>query len=424
MLTPNDLEVAAALWDWQPHTEGQRAYMLSQAKNRVAACGRRWGKSEATAIDICLFALKEPNSIQFVIAPTDDQTKVIMEEVSLRLNAIPGLTREIKEVRSPYHSIAFLDATGYKRGTRIAGRTAGGKGIRGNKAHRTIEDEAAYIDDASSDNVIGPLRADYNADSIKISTPKGRNHFWRDFMIGQKGDDPLYESFRFPSVDNPFLSREFLDNEKSKKPDRVWREEYEAEFLEDAGGVFRGIDAVILPGFTPLNKPAPKGVCTIGIDLARVEDFTVLSVLDESGVQVGFERFNQISWERQVGSIIHMASLYPGAKIRLDSTGVGDPIFEALRKQLPGRRIEGYSLTNASKEALIDNLAMLIETGKVSLMDIPEQTSELRTYQYEITPQRNVRMNAPSGMHDDTVIALALAAWDLRPKQKQEWNLL
>ena len=32
-------------------------------------------------------------------------------------------------------------------------------------------------------------------------------------------------------------------------------------------------------------------------------------------------------------------------------------------------------------------------------------------YEYELTPSRNVRMNAPEGMHDDCVISLALATW-------------
>jgi hypothetical protein len=76
-------------------------------------------------------------------------------------------------------------------------------------------------------------------------------------------------------------------------------------------------------------------------------------------------------------------------------------------------RIIGYQFTNASKEALIDNLAMRIEAGTVRLMDVPAQTNELLAYQYELTPSRNVRMNAPQGMHDDCVIALGLAVWGL-----------
>jgi len=52
---------------------------------------------------------------------------------------------------------------------------------------------------------------------------------------------------------------------------------------------------------------------------------------------------------------------------------------------------------------------MMIEQGRVRLMDVPEQEAELQAFGYELTPSRNVRMGAPEGMHDDIVIADALA---------------
>jgi hypothetical protein len=72
-----------------------------------------------------------------------------------------------------------------------------------------------------------------------------------------------------------------------------------------------------------------------------------------------------------------------------------------------------YHFSNASKESVIDNLAMKIEQGALRLMDVPAQTNELLAYQYELTPSRNVRTNSPEGMFDDCVIALALACWGL-----------
>jgi len=36
---------------------------------------------------------------------------------------------------------------------------------------------------------------------------------------------------------------------------------------------------------------------------------------------------------------------------------------------------------------------------------------ELEAFEYSVTENGNVRTGAPSGYHDDTVIALALAAW-------------
>jgi hypothetical protein len=53
-------------------------------------------------------------------------------------------------------------------------------------------------------------------------------------------------------------------------------------------------------------------------------------------------------------------------------------------------------------------------------MDEPQQTAELVEYAYEITAARNIRMNAPAGQHDDCVIALALAAWGIRPSAAVE----
>jgi len=126
------------------------------------------------------------------------------------------------------------------------------------------------------------------------------------------------------------------------------------------------------------------------------------------GKQVYFERFNQISWERQIGAIKAVMAAYPGQAV-LDSTGVGDPIYEALHKA--GCMVRGYPFTNASKTELIDGLALALERGAIRLMDIPEQEAELRAYEYTLTPARNVTMSAPEGMHDDCVIALALARW-------------
>jgi hypothetical protein len=189
----------------------------------------------------------------------------------------------------------------------------------------------------------------------------------------------------------------------------VFRQEYLAEFLDEAGGVFRRVSESIDRGRTSnLVKGDSKEQYSAGLDLARLEDFTVITIVDSTGKQVYFERFNQISWERQIGAVV--AAVKPfNAVVYVDSTGVGDPIFERLLNA--GVQAQPYQFTNASKGRLIDQLAMQLEQGKLRLMDIPEQENELVAYAYELTAARNVRMGAPEGMHDDTVIALALASW-------------
>lgn len=125
----------------------------------------------------------------------------------------------------------------------------------------------------------------------------------------------------------------------------------------------------------PYRDPEAARSYTMGVDLARVEDFSVLSVMDGTGKQVYHERFNQISWERQCSSIQPVAGRYH-ARIFVDSTGVGDPIYERLRKL--GLDVKPFQFTNASKERLIDHLAMQIEQGKIRLLDVPDQGTGLR----------------------------------------------
>ena len=424
MATLKGLELAKRLWGWQPHSDGQRDWMLCPAKIKTAACGRRYGKSESTAIDIVLSALENPNTIQFIIAPTADQTGIMVDEVRNRLLSVPALDQCLTLKESPYPLYRFRDGKHLLTATTITARTAGvtGKGIRGRKAHRVIIDEAAYVPDKVITDVITPLLADYNGDLILVSTPSGRGYFRDCFFRGRDPLQPRYASFQFPSRDNPYLPQEYLDNEKATKPERTWRIEYLAEFADDEGQVFRGVEAAVDPGRStnepfrvgaPLRNGALK--YSVGVDLARVQDFTVITVCDSNGRQVYHERFNQISWERQIEAIANVAMSYR-ATIWIDSTGVGDPIYEALRKR--GLMIEGYQLTNQSKEALIDNLAMKIEQGQLSLMDLPVQTNELISYSYEITPSRNIKMNAPVGMHDDTVISLALSVWGTSSKRE------
>lgn len=281
---------------------------------------------------------------------------------------------------------------------------------RSRKYALAIIDEAALVPDLETIyyEAIRPTLTDLSGRLLILSTPKGMNFFWRMF---QRGQDPLqseYESWQMPSASNPYLPEGEVDAAQAEMPERAFRQEYLAEFLADAGGVFLGVEACIA------TEPfKPQGPFSMGVDLARKEDFTVLTVLDAFGRQCYFERFNQISWERQIAAIARVAAAFAGVTIWIDATGLGDPIFEVLRTR--GMNVQPYMFTASSKESLMENLAMLIEGQRVQLMNEPVQTSELQAFQYELTRTGRVRMSAPAGFHDDTVCALALAAWPLCP---------
>ena len=92
----------------------------------------------------------------------------------------------------------------------------------------------------------------------------------------------------------------------------------------------------------------------------------------------------------------------------MDSTGVGDPVFDDLAAEFPG--LEGYRFTAQSKRALVQGLMVAVERGRVFWPASWEVlTGEMKRYEYTITPNGGVGYSAPSGYHDDCVMAFALA---------------
>ena len=80
---------------------------------------------------------------------------------------------------------------------------------------------------------------------------------------------------------------------------------------------------------------------------------------------------------------------------------------EALRDE--GLPATPFTTDAHSKNRLIDELTIAIENGQIGLIDDAMLLAELQAYEMERLPGGLYRYSAPSGMHDDTVMALALA---------------
>ena len=96
---------------------------------------------------------------------------------------------------------------------------------------------------------------------------------------------------------------------------------------------------------------------------------------------------------------------------------MGGPLTERLQTgyaRLMGKPraalpVWAFETTNASKAALVQGLGLAIERGDLTLLDDPVQQSELLGFEATVLPSGMLRYGAPSGMHDDCVIALGLA---------------
>jgi len=182
--------------------------------------------------------------------------------------------------------------------------------------------------------------------------------------------------------------------------------------------VFRGIEGCLIAD-CGLPDAGGRRQVVIGVDIAKHSDWTVLIAMDAtSGRCFDMERFNHLEWPIQKERILGFARKHRG-RIILDATGIGDPICDDLKRMWPD--IEGFKLTAGSKVELIQRLIVALEQRRISWpgggsgqeSGIRGQwealTNELRRYEYAIGPSGHISYSAPSGYHDDCVMALALA---------------
>ncbi len=139
-----------------------------------------------------------------------------------------------------------------------------------------------------------------------------------------------------------------------------------------------------------------------GWDLAKKQDYTVGIGLDASGYVCRFERLQGIPWDKIIDHIILATN---GAPALVDSTGLGDPVVDLLRKKATS--FEGYHFTPGSKQKLMEGLSVAIQSQTIHF---PPGiiTQELEQYEYVYT-RTGCRYSAPEGYNDDAVCALALA---------------
>lgn len=235
-----------------------------------------------------------------------------------------------------------------------------------------------------------------------IGVPKGQN--WAAHLWYTAHDRPGWKALRWRSADNPNMSAERLADIRAHNTERIWRQEYEADILADGGAVFRNLDTACV-----LRPAEPyRSTFVMGVDWGRSNDYTVLSILDmKTRRQVALDRFNQIGWSLQRGRLRAAFERWKPALIVAEENSIGGPNIEAL--QLEGLPVVPFQTTAATKPPLVEALALALEQGSLMLLDDPVQRGELSAYELRRLPSGHYRYDAPDGLHDDTVIALALA---------------
>lgn len=294
-----------------------------------------------------------------------------------------------------------------KNGSEIHIRSADGSdSLVSERLHGLVGDECGDWAEGVYDQQLSAMTATTGGPQILSGIPRGMNWFYDKYMNAANGV-PGWESFHWKTADSPYVDKIWLAQRKLETPERIWRQEYEAEFLTEGGEVFRHVNECTIPA-------SPRDDFTVlGVDLARTHDWTVLFAMNGRRRWVDYRRVGHLDWSVQRVAIIEMYKRLGCQKVVLDATGIqlgGEAAAYDLRQA--GLVVETVHITGEVKRALIEGLMLLFDLVSIG---IPEEAKhEFLQYTAEQLDSGNIRYSAPDGKHDDAVMAAALAAWGMR----------
>ena len=299
----------------------------------------------------------------------------------------------------------------------------------GEDVRAAVIDEASRVREASWHAIRTTLTATQGPIRV-IGNVKGRRNWFYKLCRRAEAGEPGYAYSRltaYDAVEAGILTPEDVAEARMDLPAHVFQELYEASAALDTGNPFGDeyIAACTLdtdPAWTTWDGEDEP--IAWGWDLAKSVDWTVGIALDEHGTVCRLRRF-QKPWMQTIDAVRHETG---DVAALVDSTGVGDPILEALQQPWGdddvthlGRNYEGVKFSSGSKQQLFEGLAVAIQHRSIRFPP-GAITSELEQFEFTYT-RTGTRYAAPEGAHDDTVDALALAVsrWRHPP---QRWGAI
>jgi hypothetical protein len=414
-MTYADKEKIFELMNYAPHA-GQRPIHESNARVRTVCCGRRFGKSYLASAEAVVCAIVGGGS--WVVAPDYELSTIVFDQALQFVTQGPLMATLAAEPRVSRGRQLMV----FKSGGWILGKSSHKpRSLLGRGLDLVINDEAATEANAEIYfQYLRPVLLERVGHFLPISTPRGENWFKDLYDRGQDPTNKNYQSWQMPSVTNPDVGAEFVEEMRQDMPEDLFRQEVLAAFLQERGALFRGYAGVSIIDEMGEVMDDSLGFA-IGVDLGRHQDYTVISVIEiATGREVWLERFNQLDWTIMEDRIRIVAEMFPGAPMLVDSTGIGDRVFSALEQIINDRLLEQFIFNNIRKVNLINQLALAIQNMEVFYLSKEAKDregftlgqyamGEMSSYRYEKTPGGRLTMNAPKGKHDDVVIARALA---------------
>ena len=380
----------------------------------VVKSPRQIGKTMIIEQELIRHALNNPYSVSICLSLTISNCRKIYKEIVSGCKMSGVIDKHNDSLLTiefiTGSSVIFLSA---QQKETLRGYTVRGGGI-------FCIDEAAYIPDEIFD-ITSPYVSVNRAATLMTSTPRLKTGTFYDYyMMGLSHVSPVIQSFDLSAYDtSEFLSPEKKAMYKRIMPSNQYRTEILGEFIDSGGNVFNVSESTWIPLGVGNKLVFSSGYSDlyVGIDWSNGNggDYTVVSALDKDGRQWAIHYDKTRGPNDQINQITDLLlNQLPTGKIRsviCESNSMGAVYIDILKERLRNApfELESFNTSNNTKREIIESLAVDFENNEIKLLNLTEQRNELMAYEMELTKSGLITYNAPYGLHDDFVIALALA---------------
>jgi hypothetical protein len=160
-------------------------------------------------------------------------------------------------------------------------------------------------------------------------------------------------------------------------------------------------------------------IAFLGVDLASTgSDESVYVCIDDEGNVFHVEATSDKPMTDAMGRIRELDSYFEFNKIVIDSTSLGQGTVDQVQESL-GNKVVGFKFTNEKKQSLYNTLKNELQKENISYPYIPGKNDEpgnkmvdqCLDLEYSFTSSGKMRIEHPTGGHDDFSDALALSVW-------------
>jgi hypothetical protein len=216
----------------------------------ILNCTRQWGKSTVTALKALHQALHYEQSLVMVASPSSRQSGEFVRKAGAFLRMLGVRVRGDGQ-----NEVSILLPNG-SRIVGLPGREATVRGFSG--VSLVVVDEASRVPDAVYAAVTPMLAASGPGAALWLmSTPNGkRGFFWDEWSDEAR----KWTRIAVRATDCPRIRAEFLEEERQRLGESMFRQEYLCEFVDAEDAVFREADvlASLTRGVPPLYPEAGR----------------------------------------------------------------------------------------------------------------------------------------------------------------------